>query len=78
MWVVSPRITLPSASIWDIPSNRVNMDWTKVLGELNLEAPGYQECLADCRENPYVKPTKKAKAKAKAKKSSFPSLKHTA
>ncbi len=54
------------------------MNWTQVLGELNLEAPGYQECLADCRANPWVKPIKKAKAKAKAKKSSFPSLKHTA
>ncbi len=54
------------------------MDWTKVLGELNLEAPGFQEVLQDCREHPWVKPIKKAKAKAKAKKSSFPSLKHTA
>ena len=26
------------------------MDWTKVLGELGLESPGYHECVARCTE----------------------------
>ncbi len=55
------------------------MNWSKVLGELGLETPGYQETLADCRANPWHKPIKKAKAsKAKAKKTKFPGLKHGA
>ena len=37
--------------------------WTKLLAEMNLEAPGYQETLEDCRRDPYVKPAKKAKKK---------------
>ena len=31
--------------------------------ETNLEAPGYQQTLEDCRRDPYVKPVKKAKKK---------------
>ena len=26
------------------------MNWTKVLGELGLEAPGYHECVERCTE----------------------------
>ena len=55
-----------------------SMNWTKVLGPLGLEAPGYQSTLKDCRENPWVKPGKKAKpAKKKTGgKARFPSAKH--
>ena len=55
-----------------------SIPWTKLLGRLGLESPGYQETLKDCRENPWVKPAKKAKpAKKKSgKKARFPNAKH--
>jgi len=44
------------------------MNWSEVLGPLGLEAPGFQECMKDCRENPWTKPgKKKAKTKSKGK-----------
>ncbi len=56
--------------------------WTDLLGPAGLESPGFQECLKDCRENPYRKPSKKSKgSKGSSKKSTggvkFPSLKHS-
>ena len=55
----------------------MHTDWTALLAAANLEAPGYQETLADMRVNP--KPNKKAPARGKGKKgrgSLFPSAKH--
>ncbi len=55
-----------------------SLNWTKILGPLGLEAPGYQETLAACRANPWVKSAKKAKPATKktGKKAHFPSAKH--
>lgn len=53
-------------------------DWTALLAAANLEAPGYQETLADMRANPKIK-HKKAPARGKGNKgrgSLFPSAKH--
>ena len=55
----------------------MSTDWTALLAAANLEAPGYQETLADMRANP--KPNKKAPARGKGNKgrgSLFPSAKH--
>jgi hypothetical protein len=56
------------------------MNWTGMLGKLGLEAPGYQETLADCRAHPWIKPKGKAKpSRSKpAKKPKYPSAKHGA
>ena len=56
--------------------------WSDWLGANGLEAPGFQETLADVRANPYVKPkhkSKPSKPKSKNSKSAgrFPSLKHS-
>ena len=55
-----------------------SMNWTKVLGELGLESPGYQSTLKACREHPWVKPGKKTKPAKKKPggKARFPSAKH--
>lgn len=42
------------------------MNWTKVLGELGLESPGYHECVARCTELTAQK--KKAEAARQAAK----------
>ena len=54
--------------------------WTRLLGKLGLEATGYQETLADCRANPWIKPKgKAAPSRSKpAKKPKYPSAKHGA
>ena len=53
------------------------MNWTKVLGELGLESPGYRSTLEDCRKNPWLKPGEKTKpAKKTGKKARFTSVKH--
>jgi hypothetical protein len=57
----------------------MNTDWTALLAAKGLEAPGYQETLADMRANPWVK-HKKALARGKGNKgrgSLFPSAKHS-
>ena len=40
------------------------LDWTEILKRGGVpDSPGFQECLQDCREHPYVKPQKRPSKK---------------
>ena len=55
------------------------MDWTRILAEAGLEAPGYQEA-ADATAKAWERKqqVRKAVRMAKGKRGKFPSLKHGA
>lgn len=56
----------------------MDINWTALLAAKGLEAPGYQETLADVRNNPWRDPKRKTTRTSKKQGRSFPSAKHGA
>ena len=55
----------------------MNTDWTALLAAKGLEAPGFQETLADMRANPKLNKKAPARGKGNKGRGSFPGLKHS-